>query len=145
MCTYPNELDFQKSLSLVMNFRKLNGLILVAGVSVHLFSALHAFWFLKKNELQRFQFHMLGVGQEFSCRNIFFWCQRLPMYENYFLGWSLDMTSTCLEHKTRIAQAESRIGKESYFLKGIPLWVCEFHVYICNNRQDIMNWLVRQK
>ena len=67
---------------------------------------------------QRFQFHMLGVGQEFSRRNALFWCHRLPMYENYFLGWSLDMTSTCLEHKTRIAQAESRIGKESYFLKG---------------------------
>ena len=24
------------------------------------------------------------------------------MDENYFLGWSLDITSTCLEHKTRI-------------------------------------------
>ena len=37
------------------------------------------------------------------------------MYENYFLGWSLNMTSTCLEHKTRITKVESRIGKKSYF------------------------------
>ena len=30
------------------------------------------------------------------------WCQIISGLM-YFLGWSLDMTSTCLEHKTRIA------------------------------------------
>ena len=33
----------------------------------------------------------------------------------YFLGWSLNMTSTCLEHKTRITQVESRMEKKSLF------------------------------
>ena len=37
------------------------------------------------------------------------------MDESYFLGWSLDMTSTFLEYKTRIAQAEFRIEKKSLF------------------------------
>ena len=45
----------------------------------------------------------------------FFWCQWLCMDETNLLGWSLNMTSTCLEHKTRIALAESRIERESLF------------------------------
>ena len=46
---------------------------------------------------------LLNFGEEFSFNHALFWCHWLPMDENYFLGWSLDMTSTCLEHKTRIA------------------------------------------
>ena len=38
-----------------------------------------------------------------------FWCQWLPMDENYLLRWSLNMKSTCLEHKTRITYEESRM------------------------------------
>ena len=56
---------------------------------------------------------MLGVGQGFSYNHALFWCHWLPMNENYFLKWSLDMTSTSLEHKTRIAQAETRMEKKS--------------------------------
>ena len=37
------------------------------------------------------------------------------MDENYFLGWSLDMTSICLEYKTRIVKAESMMEKKSFF------------------------------
>ena len=41
--------------------------------------------------------------------------QWLFMGEIYFLGWSLNMASTCLEHKTRITQADSRMEKKSLF------------------------------
>ena len=58
---------------------------------------------------------MLGVGQGFGYNHALFWCQWLPMDETNLLGWSLNMTSTCLEHKTRIAQAESRMEKKPLF------------------------------
>ena len=45
------------------------------------------------------QKHMLGVGQGFGYNHTLFWCQWLLMDENYFPGWSLNMGSTCLEHK----------------------------------------------
>ena len=41
--------------------------------------------------------------RDFGYNHALFWCQWLPMDESYFLGWSLNMTSTSLEHKTRIA------------------------------------------
>ena len=64
---------------------------------------------------QRFQNPMLGTGQGFGYNHALFWCQWLPMDETNLLGWSLNMTSTCLEHKTRIAQAESRMEKKPLF------------------------------
>ena len=61
-----------------------------------------------------FQNNMLGVGLGFSYNHALFWCQWLSIDENYFLRWSLNMTSTCLEHKTRIT-SEFRIEKKSHF------------------------------
>ena len=55
------------------------------------------------------------VCQGFSYNHALFRCQWLFMDEIYFLGWSLNMTSTCLEHKTRITQADSRMEKKSLF------------------------------
>ena len=55
------------------------------------------------------------VCQGFSYNHALFRCQWLFMDEIYFLGWSLNMTSTCLEHKTRITQVESRMDKKSLF------------------------------
>ena len=51
-----------------------------------------------------FQNNMLGVSLGFSYNHALFWCQWLSIDENYFLGWSLKMTSTCLEHKTSECQ-----------------------------------------
>ena len=48
------------------------------------------------------QNNMLGVHLGFSYNHALFWCQWLSMDEINLLGWSLNMTSTCLEHKTRI-------------------------------------------
>ena len=69
----------------------------------------------KRGSAQRFQNPMLGTGQGFGYNHALFWCQWLPMDETNLLGWSLNMTSTCLEHKTRIAQAESRMEKKPLF------------------------------
>ena len=49
-----------------------------------------------------FQNNMMGVGSGFSYNHALFWRQWLPMGKNYFSEWSLNMTSTCLGHKTRI-------------------------------------------
>ena len=62
-----------------------------------------------------FQNNMLGVSLGFSYNHALLWCQWLSIDENYFLQWSLNMTSTCLEHKTRITQADSRMEKKSLF------------------------------
>ena len=39
-----------------------------------------------------FQNNMVGVVLGFSINHAFLWCQWLPMDENYFLRWSLNMT-----------------------------------------------------
>ena len=62
-----------------------------------------------------FQNNMLGVGSGFSYNQALFSWQRLPMDEKYFLGWSLNMTSTCLEHKTRITLAKSMMEKKPHY------------------------------
>ena len=61
------------------------------------------------------------VCQGFSYNHALFRCQWLFMDEIYFLGWSLNMTSTCLEHRTRMTQADSRMEKKSLFHDAIIL------------------------
>ena len=60
-------------------------------ISLHVFSSLHRgsssiCWVLVRD---------LAIDMHF------FGCHRLPMVEIYFLWWSLNMTSTCLEHKNQ--------------------------------------------
>ena len=70
------------------NIKKLN-LAFWPGVQNHAFST-----------ALRFQNNMLGVGQGFCHSQTLFWCQCPFVNESYFLGWSLNRTSTYIEHKS---------------------------------------------